>query len=59
MNLKQKDIKMAVENRNAPVSFVLTPSEKVKLQKACDKKEMRMSDYIREAITKQVSKDLK
>ena len=48
---------MAVENRNQMTSFALKDSEKRLLQEACRKLGLRMSEYIRLAVMRQVKKD--
>ncbi len=50
---------MAVEIRDKITSFALTPTEKFNLQYVCNAKGVRMSDYIRDAVMKQLKKDSK
>jgi len=48
---------MAVEIRDKITSFALTATEKFNLQYMCNQQGVRLSDYIRDAVMKQMKKD--
>ena len=50
---------MAVEYRDNITSFALTATEKKRVKKVCEKLSVRMSDYIRDIVLKQVVRDEK
>ncbi len=50
---------MAVELRDKTTAFALTGSEKERLKRACEKRGMRMSDYIRDIVLERIKKDEK
>jgi len=50
---------MAVEKRESVTSFALTATEKFNLKYMAEKKGVRLSDYIRECVLRQMKKDSK
>jgi len=48
---------MAVELKTETTAFNLSKRDKDRLKKVCESKGVRMSDYIRDLVLKQVNRD--